>query len=168
MGRGGGRGGVGVGWGGVGWGGVGRGHVVSGIEHLGTLHQSFEKLGAGSASSAFFPAKHEFFKRNLKMFFSCGENIIFLLGWKPSFRPSFSGPSACIRTQDSHGRMCVQPQLCCMVRCEDHPTPPHPTPPHPTPPHPTPPPPHPTPTPPHPTPALQCLSCKRDTDCLAV
>ena len=45
-----------------------QGHVVSGIEHLGVLHHSFNKLGAGSASSAFFPAKHEFFKRNLKMF----------------------------------------------------------------------------------------------------
>ena len=47
-----------------------HGHVVSGIEHLGALHQSFEKLGAGSASSAFFPAKHEFFKHNCKMFSS--------------------------------------------------------------------------------------------------
>ena len=47
-----------------------HGHVVSGIEHLGSLHQSFEKLGAGSASSAFFPAKHEFFKHNCKMFSS--------------------------------------------------------------------------------------------------
>ena len=45
-----------------------QGHVLSGIEHLGALHQSYEKLGAGSASSAFFPAKHEFFKHNLKMF----------------------------------------------------------------------------------------------------
>ena len=48
--------------------GITQGHVVSGIEHLGVLHHSFNKLGAGSASSAFLPAKHEFFKRNLKMF----------------------------------------------------------------------------------------------------
>ena len=42
---------------------------ISGIEHLVVLHQSFEKLGAGSASSAFFPAKHDFFKHNLIFFF---------------------------------------------------------------------------------------------------
>ena len=45
--------------------GITQGHVVSGIEHLGALHQSFEKLGAGGASSALFPAKHGFFKHNL-------------------------------------------------------------------------------------------------------
>ena len=49
---------------------VTHGHVVSGIERFGALRQSFEKLGAGSASSAFFPAKHELFKRNCKMFSS--------------------------------------------------------------------------------------------------
>ena len=45
-----------------------QGHVASGIEHSGMLHPSFNKIGEGSASSAFFPAKHEFFKHNLKMF----------------------------------------------------------------------------------------------------
>ena len=39
-----------------------HGHVVAGIEQLGCLHHSFEKLGSGSAASAFFPAKHEFFQ----------------------------------------------------------------------------------------------------------
>ena len=47
-----------------------RGHVVAGIEQLGSWHRSFAKLGAGSTSSAFFPAKHEFFKHNTKMFAS--------------------------------------------------------------------------------------------------
>ena len=47
-----------------------RGHVVAGIEQLGKWHRSFEKLGDGSASSAFFPAKHELFKHNIKMFAS--------------------------------------------------------------------------------------------------
>ena len=47
-----------------------HGHVVAGIEQLGCLHHSFEKIGSGRAASAFFPAKHEFFKHNLKMCFS--------------------------------------------------------------------------------------------------
>ena len=47
-----------------------RGHVVAGVEQLGPWHRSFEKLGDGSASSACFPAKHEFFKHNTKMFAS--------------------------------------------------------------------------------------------------
>ena len=47
-----------------------HGHVVAGIEQSGCLHHSFEKLGSGSAASAFFPAKHEFFKHNAKMFSS--------------------------------------------------------------------------------------------------
>ena len=37
-----------------------HGHVVAGIEQLGCSHHSFEKIGSGSAASAFFPAKHEF------------------------------------------------------------------------------------------------------------
>ena len=47
-----------------------HGHVVAGIEQLGCLHHSFEKIGSGSAASAFFPAKHEFFRHNAKMFSS--------------------------------------------------------------------------------------------------
>ena len=82
-----------------------HGHVISGIEHLGALHQSFEKLGAGSASSAFFPAKHKFFKHNLKMFSYGGENITLLLVWRLNSTPFYStnGPSisnACTQIRD--------------------------------------------------------------------
>ena len=64
-----------------------HGHVVSGIEHLGALHQSFEKLGAGSASSAFFPAKHEFFKHNCKMFSSWRRKHHFQRSLEIEFKP---------------------------------------------------------------------------------
>ena len=37
-----------------------QGHVVSGIEHLGVLHHSFNKIGEGSASSAFFQLSTSF------------------------------------------------------------------------------------------------------------
>ena len=47
-----------------------HGHVVAGVEQLGCPRHSFEKLGSGSAASAFFPAKHEFFKHNAKLFSS--------------------------------------------------------------------------------------------------
>ena len=82
-----------------------HGHVVAGIEHLGALHQSYEKLGAGSASSAFLPAKHEFFKHNCKMFLRGGENIIFREAWNLNSEQAFSsnGPSTpnfCVKIRD--------------------------------------------------------------------
>ena len=63
-----------------------QGHVASGIEHLGVLHPSFNKIGEGSASSAFFPAKHEFFKHNLKMFSTWRRKHHFPLRLESEFR----------------------------------------------------------------------------------
>ena len=63
-----------------------HGHVVTGIENLGALHQSFEKLRAGSASSAFFRAKHEFFKHNCNMFSSWRRKHHFPRGLEIEFR----------------------------------------------------------------------------------
>ena len=63
-----------------------HGHVVAGIEQLGCLHHSFEKIGSGSAASAFFPAKHEFFKHNLKMFSSWRRKHGFPQALEPEFR----------------------------------------------------------------------------------
>ena len=65
---------------------VTHGHVVAGIEQLGCLHHSFEKLGSGSAASAFFPAKHEFFKHNAKMFSSWRRKHCLLQSLELEFR----------------------------------------------------------------------------------
>ena len=63
-----------------------QGHVAPGIEHLGVLHPSFNKIGEGSASSAFFPAKHEVFKHNLKMFSTWRRKHHFPLRLESEFR----------------------------------------------------------------------------------
>ena len=63
-----------------------HGHVVAGIEQLGCLHRSFEKIGSGSAASAFFPAKHQSFKHNLKMFSSWRRKHCFPQSLESEFR----------------------------------------------------------------------------------
>ena len=72
-----------------------HGHVVTGIEHLGALHQSFEKLGAGSASSAFFQRSMNFSSTTARCFLRGGEGMIFRKAWSLNSEQFFSsnGPS---------------------------------------------------------------------------
>ena len=44
------------------------GHVTAGLEMLNQLHPACSRLGTGSASSTFFPAKHKFVSVNCKTF----------------------------------------------------------------------------------------------------
>ena len=101
-----------------------QGHVVSGVEHLGALHQSFEKLGAGSASSAFFPAKHEFFKRILKMFSSWRRKHHFPL-WLDILQQQWAKHVKCLHTDPRLTRKDVSAARALLhrdfvVHCEDH------------------------------------------------
>ena len=69
-----------------------HGHVVAGIEQLGCLHHSFEKIGSGSAASAFFRRSTNFSSITSRCFLLGGESTVFHKIRNLNFVP-FSKPS---------------------------------------------------------------------------